>query len=123
MNASEALERLATLHRRGLTPTQAVEEAVAVYLELGAEIEALEAARVAAKKAITDVVIETGLDRFETNAGLAYIANPSLRIGYDTKGIDALIENRPDLADVLAPYRTETMVAGSLVVRAKGGSK
>lgn len=123
MNAHEALERLAALHQRGLTPAQAVEEAVTIYLELGAEIEALDVARAAAKQVIADVVIETGKERFETNAGMAYIANPSLRIGYDAKGIDALIENRPDLAEVLAPYRTEKMVAGSLTIRAKGGAK
>jgi hypothetical protein len=123
MNTQDALERLASIHQRGLTPGQAVEEAVSIYLELGDEIKAIDVARAAAKQVIADVVIETGKDRFDTDAGLAYIANPGLRIGYDAKGIEALIENRPDLAEVLAPYRSETMVAGGLVVRAKGGTK
>ena len=83
MNANEAQRRLYAIFRPGWTPAQAVEEAVAIYLEMGAEIEALDVARAAAKKVIADVVIKAGKDRFETNVGLAYIANPSLRIGYD----------------------------------------
>lgn len=123
MNAHEALERLATIDQRGLTPGQAIEEAVSIYLELGAAIEAIDGARAAAKQVISEVIIETGKDRFDVNAGLAYISKPSLRIAYDAKRIDALIDIRPDLAFLLAPCRIETMVAGSLVVRAKGGSK
>ena len=123
MNAHEALERVDALYGPGWTPAQAVAEAVSIYLKLDAEIKALEVARTAAKRVITGVMTETMRDRFDTNAGMAYIANPGLRICYDAKGIDALIENRPDLAEVLAPHRIETMVAGSLVVRAKGGSK
>lgn len=123
MNAHEALERLATIDQRGLTPGQAIEEAVSIYLELGAAIEAIDGARAAAKQVISEVIIETGKDRFDVNAGLAYISKPSLRIAYNAKSVDALIDIRPDLAELLAPCRSETMVAGSLVVRAKGGSK
>lgn len=121
MNANEALQRLEVLHYLGLTPAEAVEEAVTIYLELGAQIEALDAARAAAKTVIGDVIAETGQDRFSTHAGLAYVANPSLRIAYDAKGIDAVVAERPDLAALLAPYRRETMVAGTLTIRAAGG--
>ena len=120
LTAAGALERLASLTERHLTPGQAVEEAIALYLALGAEIADLETARAAAKTAITDVIVETGLERFETGAGMAYVSKPSARVTWDAKGLDALAGERPDLAELLEPYRQVKEVAGSLVVRAGG---
>lgn len=123
MNAQDALERLSTLTERQLTPGQAIDEAIGLYLVLGDEIAQLEIARVAAKQVISDVIVETGLDRFEVNAGMAYVARPSVRVAYDTKGLDKLSAERPDLAGILALYRTEKEIAGSLTIRAAGNGK
>jgi hypothetical protein len=122
MDATTALERLATITERQLTPGQAIDEAVTLYLELGSEIADLENARAAAKLVISDVIVETGLDRFEVNAGMAYVSKPSVRISYDTKGLDKLAAERPDLAGILALYRTEKEIAGTLTIRAAGGN-
>lgn len=123
MNAQDALERLATLDERQLTPGLAIDEAIGLYLALGDEIAQLEIARAAAKQVISDVIIETGLDRFEVNAGLAYVSKPSVRTSYDTKGLDKLSVERPDLAGILALYRTEKQIAGTLTIRAAGNGK
>ena len=123
MDAQTALDRLASLTDRQLTPGQAIDEAVALYLELGSEIAELEIARAAAKQVISDVIIETGLDRFEVNAGMAYVSKPSIRTSYDVKGLDKLSAERPDLAGILALYRTTKEVAGTLTIRANGNGK
>ena len=123
MNAQEANDRLDALTERQLTPGQAVDEAVALYLALGDAIAALELARARAKQIITDVIVETGLDRFEVNAGMAYVTRPSIRVTYDTKGLDKLAAERPDLAGVLGRYRQEKEVAGTLTIRGPGGKQ
>lgn len=123
MNAQDALERLSTITERQLTPGLAIDEAVAMYLELGDEIAQLEIARAAAKQVISDVIVETGLDRFEVNAGMAYVSKPSVRTSYDWRGLDKLSAERPDLAGILSLYRTEKEIAGSLTIRANGNGK
>lgn len=122
MDAQDALDRLSMLTERQLTPVQAVDEAVALYLALGDEIAALEVARAVAKQVINDVIIETGLDRFDVSAGMAYVSKPGVRVGYDTKGLDRLAAEQPALVDILAPYRQEREIAGALTIRA-GNSK
>ena len=122
MNATDALDRLATIYDRDLLPAQAVAEAMTIYLELGDRIAELDVIRASAKQIVADVLAEIGADRLETDAGQCYVSKPSVRISYDTKGLDKLTAERPDLAGILALYRTEKEVAGSLTIRAAGGN-
>jgi hypothetical protein len=122
MNAQDALDRLATIYDRQLRPAEAVAEAMSIYLEMGARIDELDVIRATAKQVIGDVLAEIGTDKMETDAGQAYITRPSIRVSYDTKGLDRLASERPDLAGVLTLYRQEREVAGSLTIRAPGGN-
>ena len=120
MNAQDALDRLSTIYDRQLRPAEAVAEAMSIYLEMGARIDELDVIRATAKQVIADVLAEIGTDKLETDAGLAYITKPSMRVSYDTKGLDRLASERPDLGGVLALYRNEKTVAGALTVRPAG---
>ena len=122
MNAQDALDRLATIYDRQLRPAEAVAEAMSIYLEMGARIDELDVIRATAKQVIGDVLAEIGTDKMETDAGQAYITRPSIRVSYDTKGLDRLASERPDLAGMLSLYRQEREVAGSLTIRAPGGT-
>ena len=92
MNAQDALDRLSTIYDRQLRPAEAVAEAMSIYLEMGARIDELDVIRATAKQVIGDVLAEVGTDKLETDAGLAYITKPSVRVSYDTKGLDRLGE-------------------------------
>ena len=120
MNAQDALDRLATIYDRDLLPAQAVAEAMTVYLEMGDRIAELDVIRASAKQIVADALAEIGADRLETPAGQCYVSKPSLRVSYDTKGLDRLANERPDLAGILALYRTEREIAGSLTIRTNG---
>jgi len=120
MDTTEALDRLATIYDRDLLPAQAVAEAMTVYLEMGDRIAELDVIRASAKLIVNDVLAEIGADRLETDAGQCYVSKPSVRTSYDTRGLDRLAAERPDLAGVLALYRQEKEIAGSLVIRTNG---
>lgn len=120
MNEQDALERLSTIYDRQLRPAEAVAEAVSIYLELGAQIAELDVIRASAKQIVADVLAEIGSDRLETPAGQCYVSKPSIRASYDTKGLDRLTTERPDLAGVLSLYRSEKEIAGSLAIRTNG---
>ena len=122
MNAQDALDRLSTLYERNLRPVEAVAEAMSIYLEMGARIDEAEVIRATAKQVIGDVFVEIGTDKLETPAGQCYVTRPSVRVSYDTKGLDRLASERPDLGDVLVRYRTEKEIAGTLTIRAPGGN-
>lgn len=121
MNANDALHLLDTQHLRRLTPQEAAEEAVTLYLELGAEIEIIKTAQAACNQAIVDLMIELAEDRIETHAGMAIVTSPGVSVSYDAKVLDRLLAGRPDLSHVLAPYRTEKERPGVLMIRAAGG--
>lgn len=120
MNANDALERLATIYERDLRPAEAAAEAMSIYLEMGDRIAELDVIRASAKQVVADVLTEIGSDRLETPAGQCYVSRPSIRVSYDTKGLDKLSAERPDLAGILSLYRSEKEIAGSLAIRTNG---
>ncbi len=123
MDTTNALERLATITTRGLLPVEAVAEALSIYLEMGERIAELDMIRASAKQVVADVLAEIGADRLETAVGVAYVTAPSIRSSYDAKGLDKLKVAMPSLALLLAPYRTEREIAGTLTIRAGSKSK
>ena len=123
MDTQTALDRLATIYDRNLLPAQAVAEALTVYLEMGERIAELDVIRASAKQVVNDVLAEIGADRLETPVGQCYVTRPTVRTSYDVKGLDKLSAERPDLAGILALYRTEKEIAGTLTIRAAGNGK
>lgn len=123
MDAQTALEQLATIYDRELQPAEAAAEAMTIYLEMGERIAELDVIRASAKQVLADVLAEIGADRLETAAGVAYVTAPSIRSSYDAKGLDKLKVAMPSLALLLAPYRTEREIAGTLTIRAGSKSK
>jgi hypothetical protein len=123
MDTQTALDRLATIYDRHLLPAQAVAEATSIYLEMGERIAELDVIRASAKLIVNDVLAEIGADKLETDAGQCYVTRPSLRVSYDTKGLDKLAAERTDLAGILSLYRQEREIAGSLTIRAAGNGK
>ncbi len=101
MDTQTALDRLATIYDRHLLPAQAVAEATSIYLEMGERIAELDVIRASAKLIVNDVLAEIGADKLETDAGQCYVTRPSLRVSYDTKGLDKLAAERTDLAGIL----------------------
>ena len=123
MDTQTALEQLVTIYDRDLQPAEAAAEAMTIYLEMGERIAELDVIRASAKQVITDVLAEIGADRLETAAGHCYVTAPSIRSSYDAKGLDKLGAAVPGLANMLAPYRTEREIAGTLTIRAGGRAK
>jgi hypothetical protein len=123
MDAQTALEQLATIYDRELQPAEAAAEAMTIYLEMGERIAELDVIRASAKQVLADVLAEIGADRLETTVGVAYVTAPSIRSSYDAKGLDKLKVAMPSLALLLAPYRTEREIAGTLTIRAGSKSK
>ena len=123
MDAQTALEQLATIYDRDLQPAEAAAEAMTIYLEMGERIAELDVIRASAKQVLADVLAEIGADRLETAVGVAYVTAPSIRSSYDAKGLDKLKVAMPSLALLLAPYRTEREIAGTLTIRAGSKSK
>ena len=117
MNEQDALEILATIFERQLRPAEAASEAMSVYLELGARIDELDVIRASAKQIVADILAEIGNDRLETPAGQCYVSRPSVRVSYDTRGLDKLAAERADLAGILALYRSEKEQPGTLTIR------
>lgn len=123
MDAQTALEQLATIYDRELEPAEAAAEAMTIYLEMGERVAELDVIRASAKQVLADVLAEIGADRLETAVGVAYVTAPSIRSSYDAKGLDKLKVAMPSLALLLAPYRTEREIAGTLTIRAGSKSK
>ena len=97
--------------------------AIGLYGEASGYIKALEDFQQEAKLQIAEIFAETGITEAKTSSGQVYISKPSLRVNWDGKGLDALAANDDELADLLAPFRRETQIAGALVVRTGGKSK
>ena len=98
----------------------ALDFAIRLYGEASGYIKALEEFQQEAKLLISEIFAETGITEAKTSSGQVYISKPSLRVNWDSKGLDALAANDDELADLLAPFRRETQIAGALVVRTGG---
>lgn len=98
-------------------PDRALDYAVGLHIEAASIIEALTAFQGEAKALITEVFTETGQTEAATSSGRAYVTRPSVRTTYEAKGLDELCSLDDELAALLAPYRRETQIAGTLTIR------
>ena len=124
METTKTLNRLHELQQKAeqaTTPDEAMEYLVGLYKEAKSAVAVMsqpfEDMAKEAKVAITDIIIETKRDRWDTGMGKVYIPAPGIVATYDAKGIDALIREMPELAKLLLPFRSEKERAGSLTVR------
>lgn len=99
------------------TPEEAAAVAIGIYRAAANQAAALKTVQDAAKAAIGDLIAETGRERWDTEAGIAVLTSPSVRTTWDAKALDALCKSSPQIAELLAPHRRETMVAGSVTVK------
>ena len=95
----------------------AMNEAIAVYRNMGAQVKEFEALQARAKQIVTEIMQETGQVKAITPAGTAQFTADSVRVSYDTKAIDALVASDDGLARLLTPHRKETAVKGSLTIK------
>ncbi len=100
------------------TADDAAAHAIGIYRAAANQAAAMKTVQDAAKAAIGDLIAETGRERWDTDAGIAVLTSPSVRTTWDGKALDALCASNDDLARLLTPHRRETMVAGSVTVKA-----
>lgn len=112
----ELLEQARTLTPES-TPEGTVALAVMAYKVAGDIQSALDDLRKDAKMIITEVMAETEMLDYKSDAGRAYVSGPSVRVTYDNKALDVLCGSDAKLAAKLAPYRKVTEVAGSLTIK------
>jgi hypothetical protein len=98
----------------GKDPEAAVAIAVEVYKDSGKYLKAVQKE---AKKIVTDIIIETGQDRWKNEQGQVYIGKPSVSVRYDAKALDALCASDERLKKILWPHRIESERAGSLTIK------
>ena len=98
----------------GKDPETAVSIAVEVYKDSGKYLKAVQKE---AKQIVTDIIVETGQDRWKSETGQVYISKPSVSVRYDAKALDALCASDERLAKILRPHRKETERAGSLTIK------
>lgn len=104
-------------------PDKALDYAVGLHLEAASMIEALATFQTECKTLIGEVFVETGQTEASTSMGKVYVTKPSVRITYDSKGLDALAALDEEAAALLEPFRRETAVAGTLTIRATKGNQ
>ena len=114
----ELRERLHLATTRAQTTEEALDHTLGLHQEAAGLIDALRAFQADCKAAIGEIFVETGQIEAEGSMARCYVTAPSVRVSYDRKGLDELAGNDDELAAVLEPYRRETNVAGTLVVRA-----
>jgi hypothetical protein len=103
-----------------ISPSEAVCDAITVYMACKAEIDAYAAVVDAAKKLISDAMAEMGETAYATKAGKATVTAPSVSVTYDSKALDALAASNDAYARLLSPHRKVTERAGTLrIVGAK----
>jgi hypothetical protein len=109
----------AKLHQPQASTEEAVSNALAVYNQASAEMDALKGIQAAAKQLIEEIITETGQDKWETDFARCYITKPTVIVTYDKKALDALCKSDDNLNRLLSPHRKETERAGTLTIRRK----
>lgn len=117
MNTLTAAELIAALDTaRTETPGSSVESAIMIYQAAQAQIDAYAAIKDQAKTLITDIMTATGITAYTTTtaAGKVAVTAPSISITYDAKALDIICQANQQVAALLAPYRKETLRAGTV---------
>ena len=100
------------------TTETTVEQHIARYLALAAEIKRLSAEQETAKSAIIAAMERLGVASLATADGRVTITEPTPTVSWDAKALDILYRDDPILAERLASYRKETYRAGAVRITA-----
>jgi len=114
MTAQELLAKLASTTSTDV----AVDVAIGVYIEAGSAADAYKDVQAEAKRLLGEIMLETGQTQLAASCGTAKITDPSVRVSYDTKALDALRASSDEYARLLGPHRKETVVDGSMRITA-----
>lgn len=114
VDAIKALQRRWQMLEEGGDPKATMEEAIGIYNEAQGLIKALEEMQAGIKTLVNEIFAELSITDFEGSAGKARVANAYTRTSYDTKGLDKLASERPDIGLMLEDYRKVTEVPGSV---------
>lgn len=114
---AELRERFNVAVHESPSAETALDHMVGLYLEAAGAVDTLKAFQADVKEAIGEVFLETGVTDVKTSAGRVYVSSPSVRVSYDRSGLDALMSASDELARILAPFRKESEVAGTLTIR------
>jgi hypothetical protein len=116
-DADRLLDRVnqAQLHS---DPQQVLADAALVYQEAAFAVEGYQTVQRAAKSLISEVFTETGETEAQTPTAKILVTRPSTSAKYDAKALDALCASDPNLARILAPHRSVSERAGTLMIRA-----
>lgn len=118
-NLMDILQSLSDMLGDCSSTEDAINAAIGVHAMCGDMIADLEKMQKDAKGMIAEVIEETGITDWSTDAGTIKVTAPSRRVTYDSKALDVLMQADADLASRLYPFRKETEVAGSVRITAK----
>lgn len=110
----DALELKSKLYKDLPNTELAVENAIAIYRDASAKIDAFKEVQEAAKKLLEEIIIETGQSDWKTKAGNCKLTNSYTRVNWDSEALDSLCANDDNLARILTPHRKESEIAGTL---------
>lgn len=113
----ELRERLVTAARAAPDTETALDQIAGLYQETASLITALRDLQAEIKEEIGEIMLETGDTDVTTSTARLYVTRPSVRVAYDRQGLDDLCAGDDELAVLLAPYRRETHVDGTLTIR------
>lgn len=117
MTQEEAEKILAAIAAGNTNTELALDNAIAVYRHMGAEIETIEALRTRAKAVVTEIMHETGQLKAVMPSGTALFTEAGIRTNWDGKALNALCASSPELEYVLSPHRKAVPTPSTLVIR------
>ena len=100
------------------TAETTVEQHIARYLSLAAEIKRLGAEQDELKTAISAAMERIGVASLATAAGRVTVTEPTPTVSWDAKALDILYRDDPALAERLINFRKETYRAGTVRITA-----
>ena len=100
------------------TAETTVEQHIAKYLSLAAEIKRLGAEQDELKTAIVAAMERIGVASLATAAGRVTVTEPTPTVSWDTKALDILYRDDPALAERFINFRKETYRAGTVRITA-----
>lgn len=117
MTQEEAEKILAAIAAGNTNTELALDNAIAVYRHMGAEIETIEALRTRAKAVVTEIMQETGQLKAVMPSGTALFTEAGVRTTWDNKALNALCASNDELERILSPHRKVALTASTLVIR------
>ena len=100
------------------TAETTVEQHIAKYLSLAAEIKRLSAEQDELKTAISAAMERLGVASLATAAGRVTVTEPKPTVSWDANALDILYRDDPALAERLINFRKETYRAGTVRITA-----